>query len=70
MPNKKFRLFTTDSVDDEMFMSADLHLNKTFKNGLEVEFERQNGSSTFFTLYRGGIEELNKFLTDWLKENK
>ena len=71
MPKKKkrTRLFTTDSVDDTMFMSADLHINNTFKNGLEFEFERQNGPITNLTLYYGGIEKLNKFLTQWLKDN-
>lgn len=68
--NKRKRLFTTDSVDDTMYMSADLHINKTFKNGLEFEFERQSGSITYFTLYRDGVEKLNAFLTNWLKENK
>lgn len=68
--NKRKRLFTTDSVDDTMYMCADLHINKTFKNGLEFEFERQNGSITGFTLYREGVENLNEFLTNWLKENK
>lgn len=68
--NKRKRLFTTDSVDDTMYMSADLHINKTFKNGLEFEFERQSGSITGFTLYRDGVEKLNAFLTNWLKENK
>jgi hypothetical protein len=68
--NKRKRLFTTDSVDDTMYMCADLHINKTFKNGLEFEFERQNGSITDFTLYREGVEKLNEFLTNWLKENE
>ena len=68
MAKKKKRLFTTDSVDDEMFMCAEIHLNKTFKNGLEVEFERQNNGIVSFTLYRDGIEKLNNFLTDWLKK--
>jgi hypothetical protein len=68
--NKRKRLFTTDSVDDTMYMCADLHINKTFKNGLEFEFERQSGSITDFTLYREGVEKLNEFLTNWLKENK
>ncbi len=69
MPKKKNRLFTTDSVDDVMFMCADLHINKTFKNGLEFEFEKQSGSTIYFTVYRDGIEKLNLFLTNWLKEN-
>ena len=67
--NKRTRLFTTDSVDDTMSMCADLHINNTFKNGLEFEFERQSGSITDFTLYRLGVEELNIFLTQWLKDN-
>ena len=68
--HKRKRLFTTDSVDDTMYMCVDLHINSTFKNGLEFEFERQSGAITDFTLYRDGVEKLNDFLTNWLKENK
>lgn len=70
MSKKKDRLFTTDCVDDEMYMCADIHLYKTFKDGLEINLERQNGSSTVFTIYRQGVVDLNNFLTKWLEENK
>lgn len=63
-------LFTTDEVDDAMFMGSDLHLVKTFKDGLKVHFEGQQGGNVTFTIYRKGIEDLNKFLTKWLEEDK
>jgi hypothetical protein len=69
MSKNKHRLFSTNQVDDDLFMCADLHIKKTFKDGLEFEFERQSGFKTKFTLYRGGVEELNEFLNKWLKEN-
>lgn len=60
-------LFTTDAVDCAWFMWADLHINETFKDGLEFEFEGQrNGLS--FTLYRGGVKELRDFLDRWLED--
>jgi len=63
------RIFTTDSVDDSYFMSSDLHVNETFKNGLEFHLDGQK-DNTHFTLYRQGIEDLSDFLVKWLNENK
>jgi len=67
--NKRERLFTTEQVDDSYFMSADLHINKTFKDGLEFHMDGQR-DSTLFTLYKEGVKELSEFLIKWLKENE
>jgi hypothetical protein len=67
MGKNKKTLFTTNNVNDDLFMCADLHIKKTFKDGLEFEFERQSGFKTRFTLYRDGVEELSRFLNKWLE---
>ena len=69
MPKKKTRLFTTDSVDDSYFMSSDLHIAKgVHKQTLEFHLDGQK-DNTYFTVYKEGIVDLNKFLTKWLEEN-
>lgn len=67
--NKKV-LFHTENVDDEMFMCSDLRINKTFKDGLEFEHERQNAGIETFTVYKRGVKKLNQFLAKWLEESK
>jgi len=59
-------LFTTDAVDCSWFMGAYLHINETFKDALEFEFEGQRNDLSF-TLYRQGVEELRDFLNKWLE---
>ena len=54
---KRNRLFTTDQVDDSYFMSSELHVNETFKEGLEFHIDGQR-DNTFFTVYQEGIKEL------------
>ena len=69
MKNKKI-LFTTEQVDDDMFASATLNVCETFKDGVQFDLLTQRLGKVSFTLYSEGIEELNKFLTKWLEENK
>ena len=69
MKKNKERLFSTDSVDDDMFMSTDLHIDKSIKDGVDFVFERQSGIKTRFTLYIDGVESLRDFLNRWLEDN-
>jgi hypothetical protein len=68
----KTRLFTTDSVDDEMYMSSDLHVERSIKgsNALELVHERQNGHDEHIILYRDGVKKLKDFFEKWLKETE
>ena len=72
MAKKKIKLyFTSDNVDDEMYMGADLNIIQSpIKNGLEFQFEQQNGGITDFTLYHQGVLDLKNALEKWLDENK
>jgi hypothetical protein len=63
------QLFTTNHVDDSFFMSSDLHINESFKDGLEFHIDGQRDNA-YFTLYKEGVRELAEFLNTWLKENE
>jgi hypothetical protein len=67
---KSKRLYSTDSVDDDLYMCAELHIDKSFKDGLEFIYERQSGIKTRFTVYRDGIESLRDLLDKWLGDEK
>jgi len=71
MTGKKV-LFTTDLVDDSMYMSSDLHVLESIKGSgaLEFEHERQYSGGDRFILYREGVILLNKFLSEWLNETQ
>jgi hypothetical protein len=64
--NNKKTLFHTDYVDDEMYMCADLRIEKSFKDGLKICFERQNSITVSFIIYTGGLIELSNFLNKHL----
>lgn len=62
-------LFTTSAVDDDYFMSADLHIrNGVHTDTLEFEMDGQR-NTTRFTVYPHGVKELHSFLTTWLEAN-
>jgi hypothetical protein len=68
--NKKVLLFNTDSVDDSYFMSSELNIRKgVHEQTLEFDLDAQNGQGTHFTVYKQGIVDLHKFLTEWLEKN-
>jgi hypothetical protein len=66
---KREALFKTTDVDCDMYMSADLVVNKGVHEGtLEFVVNTQRGTLTY-TMYDGGLRELHTFLTEHLKEN-